>query len=321
MSNPVSRMTATIKRPAGLLITLTVSLIFATTSFAQPVARDFVGVTAGYSLSPNITYHRAGGMDLKLDVYRPRGNESPNPTLVYIHGGGWTNGSKESSALTFLPYLEMGWSVVNVAYRLAEVAHAPAAVEDTRCALRWIYRNAEQYGFDRDAIVVTGNSAGGHLALTTGMLQEADGLDAQCPGDRMRTWNIGPRNTDPLRVAGIINWYGITDVLDLLDTGPGTSGNFTEAWLGSAENKRSTAARVSPMNMIRSDLPPVLTVHGTNDTIVPYDHGVRLHRALDEAGVPNQLVTVDGGGHGGFSYDEMSYIYSEIREFLGQLAL
>ena len=128
----------------------------------------------------------------------------------------------------------------------------PAAVEDTRCALRWVYRNAEQYEFDRDAVVVTGNSAGGHLALTTGMLQESDGLDAQCPGDRMRTWNIGPRNTDTLRVAAIINWYGITDVVDLLDNGPGTSGNFTEAWLGSSQNRRATAARVTPLNHVRS---------------------------------------------------------------------
>ncbi len=303
------------------LLALCLALLAAPSVFAQAVERNFVGVTSAYALSPNITYHRAGGMDLKLDVYRPRGQSEANPTLVYIHGGGWTNGSKESSALTFLPYLEMGWSVVNVAYRLADVAHAPAAVEDTRCALRWIYRNAEQYGFDRDAIVVTGNSAGGHLALTTGMLQASDGLDAQCPGDRMRSWNIGPRNTDTLRVAGIINWYGITDVLGLLDSGPGTSGNFTEAWLGSADNIRATAERVSPLNLVRPDLPPVLTVHGTNDTIVPYEHGVRLHRALEEANVANQLLTIEGGGHGGFSYEEMSYIYTEIREFLEQLDL
>ena len=105
-------------------------------------------VATGYSLTPNVTYHRAGGRDLTLDVYRPRGAAGPNPTLIYIHGGGWTNGSKEASALTFLPYLEMGWSVVNVAYRLADAAHAPAAVEDCRCALRWVYRNAERMGFD-----------------------------------------------------------------------------------------------------------------------------------------------------------------------------
>ena len=100
---------------------------------AQEDVRSIVGVTSTYSVIPDITYQRAGGIDLKLDVYRPRDVNGPNPTLMYIHGGGWTNGSKEGSSLTFLPYLEMGWTVVNVAYRLADAAHAPAAVEDTRC--------------------------------------------------------------------------------------------------------------------------------------------------------------------------------------------
>mgnify|MGYP000600775934 CR=1 FL=1 len=287
-------------------------------SFAQSDNRSFVDVTSTYSVIPNLTYQRAGGVDLKLDVYRPRDVQGPNPTLMYIHGGGWTNGSKESSALTFLPYLEKGWTVVNVAYRLADVAHAPAAVEDTRCALRWIYRNAEQYGFDKENIVVTGNSAGGHLALTTGMLTSDVGMERQCPGDRMRTWAIGPRNMEPLHVAAIVNWYGITDVSDLLNSGPGTSGNFTEAWLGSGSNRVAVAARVSPINHVRDDLPPVLTIHGNEDSIVPYSHGVRLHEALDRAEVANQLITIGGAGHGGFSPVQMTETYSEIWAFLSE---
>jgi acetyl esterase/lipase len=285
-------------------------------SHAQTSGRSFVDVASTYSVAPNLTYHRAGGVDLKLDVYRPRDIQSPNPTLMYIHGGGWTNGSKEGSSLTFLPYLEMGWTVVNVAYRLADVAHAPAAVEDTRCALRWIYRNAEQYGFDKTNIVVTGNSAGGHLALTTGMLTSNVGMERQCPGDRMRAWPIGPRNMEPLKVAAIVNWYGITNVTSLLNEGPGTSGNFTEAWLGSSSDRVAVAARVSPVNHIRADLPPVLTIHGNEDSIVPFDQGLRLHEALEGAGVQNKLITIEGGGHGGFTPNQMRDIYTEIKDFL-----
>jgi acetyl esterase/lipase len=281
-----------------------------------PEFTRFVEVANGYRLAPNITYLRAGGRDLTLDVYQPRGDRSPNPTLIYYHGGGWTNGSKEASALNFLPYLEMGWTVVNVAYRLADAAHAPAAVEDCRCALRWVYRNAEQYGFDVDKVVVAGNSAGGHLALAVGFLPESAGLDRQCPGDRNRTWSTGARSTDELKVAAVVNWYGITDVVGLAQGSPGVSGNFTEAWLGSRSDRIEVAARVSPMTYIRADLPPVITIHGDADPIVPYDHGVRLHEALDGVGVPNELVTVEGGGHGGFTIEQHTRIYSTIRNFL-----
>jgi acetyl esterase/lipase len=279
--------------------------------------RSFVHVANGYRVASNITYLRASGQDLRLDVYQKRETTGPNPTLVYIHGGGWTNGSKESSVLTFLPYLEMGWTVVNVQYRLADIAHAPAAVEDCRCALRWIYRNAEQFNFDLDRIVLTGNSAGGHLALTTGMLPASAGLDQQCPGDRNRAWSTGDRSTEELKVAAIINWYGITDVVDLIDRTPGPSGAYTVAWLGSATDREEIARRVSPLTYVRPGLPPIMIVHGDADPIVPYQHGVRLQKALEDAGVPNEFVTVPGGGHGGFSDEENVRIYAAIRDFLG----
>lgn len=301
------------------IITIVFAVYWTISGFAQSDIRSFVNVTTHYSVIPNLTYQRAGGIDLKLDVYRPTDVDGPNSTLMYIHGGGWTNGSKEGSSLTFLPYLETGWTVVNVAYRLADQAHAPAAVEDVRCALRWIYRNAERYGFDRKNIVVTGNSAGGHLALAAGMLTSQVGMERQCPGDRMRsTWNIGPTNTEKLEVAAIVNWYGITDVSDLLNTGPGSSGNFTEAWIGSSPNRSAIAARVSPVNHIRQDLPPIISIHGDEDSIVPYSQGIKLHEALNRAGLPNELITIEGGGHGGFSPSQMADIYAAIYRFLDE---
>lgn len=218
--------------------------------------------------------------------------------------------------MNFLPYLESGWAVVNVEYRMADDAHAPAAVEDCRCALRWIYRNAEQFNFDVDNIVVTGNSAGGHLSLTTGFLPASAGLDRQCPGDRRRTWTTGDTSTADLKVAAVINWYGITDVYDLLHDTPGVSGNFTEAWLGSRADRDDVAKLVSPTTHVRSGLPPVLTIHGDADPIVPYKHATRLHEALDGAGIANELVTIRGGGHGGFSNDEMLRIFTAIQAFL-----
>src|SRR5262245_20175851 len=96
-----------------------------------------------YRIITNTTYITANNWEAKLDLYVPRDLTSPNPTLIYIHGGGWVGGSKETSWVQLLPYLEAGWSVVNVEYRLARVSLAPAAVEDCRCALRWVIRNAK----------------------------------------------------------------------------------------------------------------------------------------------------------------------------------
>ena len=321
-------MMSSIRVMTVAMVTL-VGLGVSTHAVAQTVdsATRFIQVATGYSVVPNVTYLRAGGVDLKLDLHRPPETTSPSPVLIYFHGGGWTGGSKEGSALASLkwlgvsglaslPYLEMGWAVINVQYRLADVAHAPAAVEDCRCALRWVYRNAEQYNFDLEKIVVAGSSAGGHLALTTGMLPESAGLDRQCPGDRNFTWSTGNRSTEELKVAAIINWYGITDVVDLIDRPPGWSGNFTEAWLGSRTDREEVAKRVSPLTYVRPGLPPILTIHGDADPIVPHSHATRLHQALDEVRVPNVLFTVRGGEHGGFTEAESLRIYATIRDFL-----
>ena len=257
-----------------------------------------------YRVVPNITYLTANNWDAKLDVYQARDASTPNPTLIYFHGGGWVAGSKEASSLTFLPFLDMGWNVVNVEYRLAKVSLAPAAVQDALCALRWVYRNSKEYNVDTGRLVLMGNSAGGHLALTTGIVPANTSLDSLCPG------------TEDLKVAAIINWYGITDVNDLL-SGPNVR-NFTVAWIGGVPNRNQIAKRVSPLSYVRAGLPPIISIQGDADPTVPYAQNVRLHQALEQAGVPNRLVTIPGGKHGGFSDGEMANAYAEIRSFLGQ---
>jgi acetyl esterase/lipase len=264
-------------------------------------------VSNQYRVTPNVTYHVAGNHENKLDLYVPRAGSGPTPVLMYIHGGGWVGGTKEANVLRLLPYLEMGWAVVNVEYRLGGVARAPAAVEDGLCALRWVIRNAEQYNLDTSRIVTSGNSSGGHLALTTGMIPASAGLDRECPGP------------EELRVAAIINWYGITEVGDLLD-GPNMR-SFAVEWMGSLENRYEIADRVSPMTYVRAGLPPTLTIHGDADPTVPYQHAVALHEKLDEVGVPNALHTVPGGRHGGFNRDQTVAIFGTIQRFLAQHGL
>jgi acetyl esterase/lipase len=295
------------QRTYAILFTAFV-LSFSVSSAQTPSQDEFgwaVDLSLNYSIVPNVTYATADNFDCKLDAYVRKGSTTPVPTVVYIHGGGWVGGTKEGANLALLPYFEMGFSIVNVEYRLARVALAPAAVEDCRLALRWVMKNAKTYNFDSSRIIVTGGSAGGHLALMTGMLDSTAGFDAT------REWD---QSSVPLKVAAIINWFGITDVKDLLS---GTNRqNYAVSWLGSQANRNELATRVSPLTYVRKDLPPIFTIHGDNDNLVPYAHAVRLHSALSAAGVTNKLVTIPGGKHGGFSREDMLRIYGMIRTFL-----
>ena len=288
-----------------LLITVILSFSLSSAIAQLPDSASWAATVQNeFRVIPDITYLRANGVELKIDVYQSRNSEGPAPTFIYYHGGGWVGGSKESNVLRLLPYLEGGWAAVNVQYRLGNVSLAPAAVEDSLCALRWVARNADQYGFDIERLVVSGNSAGGHLALTSGMIPSEAGLDRQCLG------------SETPKVAAIVNWYGITDVNDLLHGVNEKS--YAVRWLGSQPDMAEIAERVSPMSYVRSDLPPVITIHGDADPTVPYNHAVQLHRSLDRAEVTNELVTVPNGGHGGFPANEMLRIYGSIFSFLNK---
>lgn len=261
-------------------------------------ARWTTGLLSDYRLTPNVTYLVANGHELKLDVYARADTATRRPVLVWIHGGGWHGGNKEGSVFTILPWIEWGWNVVNVEYRLADVAKAPAAVADCLCALRWVAANAARYGFDTSRIVTGGDSAGGHLALTTAMIPESAGLERQCPGVPLP------------KVAAVVNYYGITDVTEMVE-GPRTSG-----WLPTGPDRAEIARRVSPVSYVRRDGPAILTIHGEKDPLVPYANGQKLHKALTEAGAPNELFTMTGAGHGGFNKAQRLQAHTKIREFL-----
>jgi acetyl esterase/lipase len=291
----------------SFVLTVLVTSIPPTFAQLSPSATWATHATNEYQVFPNLTYLIASNYEAKLDVYKRRDSTGPQPTLIFIHGGGWVQGSKEQSVMSLMPWLEMGWNVVNVEYRLGRVAPAPAAVEDCLCALRFVAAQAKTYDIDTSRLVLSGESAGGHLALTTGMIPESAGLDRQCPGAPLP------------KVAAIIDWYGIADVVDLLD-GPNRK-TYAVQSLGSLPNREEIARRVSPLTYVRPGLPPVLAIQGDADPTVPYQHSVRLTEALSKVDVTNQLVTIPGGKHGGFTPEERTKIYLAIRDFLAKNGL
>lgn len=270
-----------------------------------------------YSVSTDIVYRTAGGEALTLDIYRPRAADGPQATVICYHGGGWVTGDKNGTMLRFLPFIRMGFTVVTVNYRLAKQAPAPAAVEDARFAFRWVISRAEKYNIDPERIVLTGTSAGAHLALMAGMLPVSEGLD-HAPGSdaaqgvTVADWWTTGSLTQP-RAAAIIDFWGIADVDDLIQ-GPNAR-NWAMDWIGDTTN-RALAVRMSPLTWVSADAPPVLMIHGDPDPYVPFEHSTRLKEALDRAGVRNRLVRFPGGGHGDFNGEDMHKAWNEVRKFL-----
>jgi len=260
------------------------------------------GLKERYMVTENIVYSRVDTMSDRLDLYVPKESKKPTPILVWIHGGGWGRLSKDSVSGQIIPYLELGWIVVNVDYRLTAAGLAPAAVQDCRTVLRWIAANARRLNADLRRIVLSGTSAGGHLALITGMLPDGVAFDT-----------FGILKETP-RVAAIVNHYGITDVNDLL--GGTNRKGYAVAWIGEQPNRNEVAKAVSPLTYVRKELPPIFSVQGDADPTVPYSHAVRLHAALDSIGAPNEFMTIPGGKHGRFTKEENETIKQRIKAFL-----
>ena len=183
-----------------------------------------------------------------------------------------------------------------------EVAPAPAAVEDCLCAEHWLFDNAARYDFDPSQVVVMGHSAGGHLAMMVGMTPQSSPL-RQC---------VGKTNE---KIAAIVNWFGITDVADLIGT---NSRVWARNWIGNRSDNMAIAQSVSPLTYVRADMPPIISVHGDRDPTVPYEQAVRMDAALKRAGVPHELVAIPGGKHGFYGPSATQMAYAHILAFLSQ---
>jgi len=286
------------------LITL-VLCIFSVTVFAQDAADTTykpVEYPAGYAAQLNVVYTKIKDWDGRMDIYHNPGAAKPTAVVINIHGGGWNKGVKESQT-GFSTFFKAGFAVANIEYRLTGQATAPAAVEDTRCALIYLIKNAKALNIDVDRIVIMGGSAGGHLALMGGLLANDHRFDGNCPG------------VENIKVAAIIDKYGITDVWDW-GYGKNVTSKSATRWLGNKATDKDFAASVSPITYVTKNSPPIFIVHGDADPTVPYQQSVDLHKKLLEVGVKTEFITVPGGLHGKFEKEKNSEINKAMIAFI-----
>ena len=257
---------------------------------------------AGYSAQLNTVYTKVNGWDGRMDIYLPPVTGKATPVLINIHGGGWNHGVKESQT-GFNTFFKAGFAVVNMEYRLTGQATAPAAIQDARCALIYLIKNANALNIDVNKIIVMGGSAGGHLALMTGLLENNHLFDNNCTG------------VENIKVAAIIGKYGISDVWDWA-YGSNIRSKSATNWLGDKKKDSVFARSVSPISYVKKSSPPTFIVHGDADPTVPYQQSVDLHKKLLEAGVKTAFITVPGGLHGKFDKEKNNEINKAILKFI-----
>jgi acetyl esterase/lipase len=291
------------KKLSILLGFLSLTFIASAQEEVVPVIRK-VAYPTGYSSQLNVVYTSSPGWEGKMDLYLPAQEKGLSPAIINIHGGGWSGGSKDTQG-GFSSYFKAGFAVANIAYRLSGQATAPAAVEDARCALIYLIKNAKALNIDVNKIVIMGGSAGGHLALMGGLLANDNRFDTNCPGVK----NI--------KVAAIIDKYGIVDVGDKR-YGKFRSGS-EKKWLGSKVTDQAFIESVSPIYQVKKNSPPIFIVHGDADPTVPIQQSIDLKKKLDELGVKNEFMTIPGGLHGQFSSEQNAEINNAILKFIYSL--
>jgi acetyl esterase/lipase len=233
---------------------------------------------------------------LDLAMKKARGGK-PRPAIVVIHGGGWLEGDKSSFASrkhgvpgNIVDFAELGFVAVTINYRLSGEAPFPAALEDCKCAVRWLRAHAKEYHIDPKYIGAYGNSAGGHLALLLGMVGKEAGLE----GD-------GPYRKESSLVQAVVSDSGPIDLLYQYRHGR-LRRVVTQFLGGPPEGKRLAAYKLaSPLHRVTKDTPPLLLLYGGADDQVPVETADQFVVALGRAGLKDvsyhRLAYVDHCPH------------------------
>jgi acetyl esterase/lipase len=248
--------------------------------------------TENFQIYHDLAYVPNGHQRQKLDLYLPEAGE-PLPLIIWVHGGAFRMGSKNDRVP--LEYLDAGYAVASINYRLSQHALFPAQIEDVKAAVRWLRVHAEKYNLDPERFGAWGESAGGHLVALLGTTGNVD------------TFDVGENLGVSSLVQAVADHFGPTDFLQmdaqrLPDGMIHDTPDSPESQLvgGPIQENKDSVAKANPITYISQDIPPFLIVHGDRDPLVPYQQSVLLNNALVGAGAPVRFYTVIAEGHGQF---------------------
>ena len=232
----------------------------------------------------DLEYGKIGERSLKLDLFMPEKINRPVPGLIFIHGGAWAGGSRDVYRYYTVRYAQRGYVCATISYRFYKEAPYPAAVQDAKCAVRWLRENAAQYHVDPDRTGVIGGLAGGHLAMMVGYSSDVPELEGG-----------GGHTNVSSRVQAVVDFYGPAD----LTTPFARKSNTVRQFLAGKtfEEAKAVYEQASPLSHVSKDDPPTLIFHGTIDDVVPIDQADALATKLRGLGVPCVYDRLEGWPH------------------------
>lgn len=255
-----------------------------------------ISLAAEITVEEGITYSKVGDQELKLDLAKPEG-DGPFPAIVFIHGGGWLGGERAH----FRPYAEeaarRGYVSITISYRLMQfdreqketttaTQRFPNQIHDCKAAVRWLRANADKYHVDKNRIGVSGGSAGGHLSLLVGLTDPSDKLEGK-----------GGYPDQSSRVQAVVNIFGPTEMASCHD-GSSVAWIFRLFMGGTPDETPEVYQRASPLTYVSKDDPPILTLHGDQDKLVPVAQASLLDEKMAAVGAKHEMLILEGQGHG-----------------------
>jgi acetyl esterase/lipase len=252
-------------------------------------------------LISTVEYGTGGGRPLTMHLLQAQSRPAGlAPALIWVHGGAFRHGSKDSGIAKLFPFARRGYVCASIEYRLSGEATWPAQIEDCKAAVRYLRAHAAELSLDPDRIGAWGASAGGHLVAMLGVAPDHPELDG-----------AGGWAEHSSRVQAVCDFYGPADLLAMVDQPSALDHNEPDSpegqLLGGTVRDRPDRARsASPVSYATGDEPPFLIFHGAEDLTVPFRQSELMYQAVGSGDAV--FHTVVGAGHGGPAFEHPAVV-------------
>ena len=245
---------------------------------------------------PDVVFSNASGVELKMQIIRPWNDENDtapkqkSPLIVFLQGSAWTFPNVYSQIPQLSEFARMGYVVAKITHRNFNDGYsAPAFLQDAKTAIRFLRKNAEEYGIDTERVCFWGTSSGGNTSL----------LVALTGDDPKYKTEEYPEYSDSVSVA--IDCFGPTDLVRLskFAEAAGSLSLFEGLVGGKLSDHMELLEEISPVRIIRKNkkYPPILILHGDADELVPYDESLIMYKALLDNGYDAEMIRVENAPH------------------------